>query len=114
MAMNTDSGTTPIDADLLADMVRKIVKVSAPERIILFGSAASGDLRPGSDIDLLVLKPAFLDRRAEYLAIRRAISGFPCPVDIVLMNSDWYEKTKDVIGGLAYPAAKYGRILHAA
>jgi len=34
------------------------------------------------------------------------------PFDIVVMAADWFEETKSVIGGLAYPANKYGRVIY--
>ncbi|MCK4244861.1 MAG: nucleotidyltransferase domain-containing protein, partial [Candidatus Omnitrophica bacterium] len=37
-------------------ITEQIIKEYKPERIILFGSAVSGRLMPGSDIDLLVVK----------------------------------------------------------
>jgi predicted nucleotidyltransferase len=37
------------------DIVRDIARGFEPDKIILFGSHARGDARPGSDIDLLVL-----------------------------------------------------------
>lgn len=45
-------------------VVRRIVDASRPLRIILFGSAARGDARPWSDIDLLVVMPNGTHRRA--------------------------------------------------
>jgi len=41
----------------LEEMVRRIVEVADPERIILFGSAATGKMGSDSDIDLLVANP---------------------------------------------------------
>ncbi len=41
---------------VLGDIVRRVVEVSKPERIVLFGSAASGTMRADSDVDLLVVK----------------------------------------------------------
>lgn len=42
--------------DSLEKAIKTIVKVAEPDKIILFGSHASGDDKPGSDYDLLVLK----------------------------------------------------------
>ncbi|MCK9631812.1 MAG: nucleotidyltransferase domain-containing protein [Methanoregula sp.] len=38
--------------------------VAKPEKIILFGSAARGEMRPDSDIDLLVIKTMRLMRES--------------------------------------------------
>lgn len=37
------------DPNILDDLVRRIVEVVQPQRIILFGSAARGDMRPDND-----------------------------------------------------------------
>lgn len=44
-----------IGEELIQEIVRRIRGVSEPDRIILFGSAASGQMNRDSDIDLLVL-----------------------------------------------------------
>ena len=45
------------DPKILDDLVRRIVEVAHPRQIILFGSAARGDMGPQSDIDVLVVVP---------------------------------------------------------
>jgi len=60
--------------ELILDIVEKLVRDYAPERVILFGSYAWGDPRPGSDIDLLIVKDTaerFLDR---WSTVRRILS----------------------------------------
>lgn len=47
-----------VDQDKLDEIVRRIVEAVAPEKIILFGSAARGDTGPHSDVDLLVIEAA--------------------------------------------------------
>ena len=69
--------------------------------------AAEGD----SDFDLLVVERgpvAQLEQRRRYHEAQRA---FPHPVDVWVMDEEEFEETKDVIGGLAYPANKYGVVL---
>lgn len=46
-------------AELLAEakkLAKKIAEEYKPEKIILFGSAATGDIRENSDVDLFVIK----------------------------------------------------------
>ena len=45
-----------IEQATLNDIVKRIVDVADPERIILFGSAARGDFGRNSDVDLLIIK----------------------------------------------------------
>lgn len=101
-----------IDERLTTEVVRRILRVAKPERIILFGSAARGDLTPDSDIDLLVLEPAPVDTRRQSVLFADALRGLGFPFDIIVMPSDRFEETKDVIGGIAYPAHKFGRVIY--
>lgn len=43
-----------VSENVLGEIVRRIVAVAEPDRIILFGSAARGQMGPHSDLDLLV------------------------------------------------------------
>jgi len=47
------SGGMKVGVDVLTEIVRCIVEVAQPDRIILFGSAARGEMGPNSDLDLL-------------------------------------------------------------
>ena len=54
----------------LDKLSKQIIEKYRPEKIILFGSLAEGNLRKGSDIDLLVIKESDKDywERAEEIA----------------------------------------------
>ena len=103
-----------LDQSILDEIVERILGVASPERIILFGSAANGAMTTDSDIDLLVVEPELGDRREKYLRIRRALLDIPYPFDVILISSQWFEESKDVVGGIAYPADKEGRVIYAA
>lgn len=47
---------------IVSQVVEKILKVVEPQRIILFGSAATSTMTRDSDIDLLVIERAFRKR----------------------------------------------------
>ena len=97
--------------EAVAEIVRRIAGACRPERVILFGSAAAGEMTPDSDIDLLVIERDVPDIRQETLRIRRALGGLPSPFDVIVMSSDRFEETRDVIGGIAWPAARSGRVI---
>jgi predicted nucleotidyltransferase len=101
-----------IDESLTVEIVRRILAVSKPNKIILFGSAATGQMTPDSDIDLLLVGPAEANTVEERVRIRRAIGNLGFPFDICMMAPDWFEASKDIVGGLAYPANKYGRVIY--
>lgn len=102
------------DETLLHEIVRSVLSVASPNRIILFGSAATGQMTKDSDIDLLIVEPAPGNTREKSVAIRRAVGDIRYPVDVIVISSERFEETKNVIGGIAYPAHKYGRILYEA
>jgi uncharacterized protein len=101
-----------IDDRLTSEIVRRILAVANPDRIILFGSAATGQMTRDSDIDLLIVEPKAANRHEESVKIRSAIGDVSFPVDVVVINTERFEATKDIFGGVAYPAHKYGRVLY--
>jgi predicted nucleotidyltransferase len=103
-----------IDETLLEEVVRRVLTVARPDRIILFGSAATGQMTADSDLDLLVVEPEPANTRDRSVRIRRALGDVRYPVDVIVMSSARFEETKDLIGGIAYPALKYGRVLYEA
>jgi predicted nucleotidyltransferase len=103
-----------VDETLLDEVVRRVLTVARPERIILFGSAATGEMTEDSDLDLLVVEPEPANTRDRSVRIRRALGDVRYPVDVIVMSSERFEETKNLIGGIAYPARKYGRVLYEA
>jgi predicted nucleotidyltransferase len=103
-----------VDETLLREIVRRVLSVARPDRIILFGSAATGQMTKDSDIDLLVVGPAPANRHEASVMIRDAIGKVNLPVDVILIATERFEATKDIVGGIAYPAHKYGRVLYEA
>ena len=103
-----------VDETLLDEVVRRVLTVARPDRIILFGSAATGEMTADSDLDLLIVEPAPADTRDRSVCIRRALGDVRYPVDVIVMSSARFEETKNLIGGIAYPARKYGRVLYEA
>lgn len=79
--------TTPPPA-VLAEIVRRVVEVANPDRIILFGSAARGDMGADSDIDLLIVKSGVPHRRRLAQQIYANLFGVPVPVDIVVVTPE--------------------------
>lgn len=99
---------------LLQKIVRRMLEVSQADRIILFGSAARGQMTADSDIDLLVLESSPDEPRQESVRLRNALRGLGYPFDVMVMATERFEETKEIIGGLAYPANKYGRVIYEA
>jgi predicted nucleotidyltransferase len=102
-----------VDDRLLTEITRRIVAVSDPQQIILFGSQARGEAGPDSDLDLLVIKDEVTSPRAEAARIYRALAGLTTPVDIVVARSDYVRRHRDIIGTVVRPALREGRVLYA-
>jgi uncharacterized protein len=102
----------PDDA-VLAEITQRIVAVSDPQEIILFGSQARGEAGPDSDLDLLVIKDGVASPRAEAARIYRALAGITTPVDVVVARSDYVRRHRDVIGTIVRPALREGKVIYA-
>ena len=103
-----------IDDSLVQEIVRRLLSVASPDRIILFGSAAQGAMTRDSDIDLLLVSRSTPNTIDELARLRRSLRGLGFPFDLFVIRTDKFEESKDVFGGIAYPAHKYGRVIYEA
>ena len=103
-----------IDDELTQEIVRRVLSAASPDRIILFGSAVTGQMNRDSDVDLLIVEPAPANRHEESVKIRSGIGDIGFPVDALVIATERFEATKDIFGGIAYPAHKYGKVLYEA
>ena len=74
------------DQRLLHELVRRIVDAVHPLRIILFGSAARGEMGPNSDLDALVIMPEGSHRGKVAQEIYRHLWGLGFAKDIVVVT----------------------------
>ena len=77
---------------ILHDIIQRIVEVAHPERIIMFGSAARGEMGPHSDIDLLVIKKGVRNPRDIAAKIYMRLYGVGKAVDIIVVSPKQVEK----------------------
>jgi predicted nucleotidyltransferase len=102
-------GFQPVTDELLKGVTERIVDAFAPERVILFGSYAEGRATADSDLDLLVVTERSLGRKEQLARTQDLFRDMPLPVQVITISRQEFEETRDVIGGIAYPASKYGR-----
>jgi predicted nucleotidyltransferase len=103
-----------VDEHLVSEIVRRLLAVTAPQRIIMFGSAVTGQMTRDSDIDLLVVASAEQNTIEGRVRLLRALRGLPFPFDVFIIGAERFEETKNIFGGIAYPAHKYGRVIYEA
>jgi predicted nucleotidyltransferase len=82
------------NAQILDEAVRRIVAVAAPKRIILFGSAARGEMTSHSDYDLLVVVPEERYKRRILESIYIKLIGVKAPVEVLLTTEEILERHK--------------------
>mgnify|MGYP005865791221 CR=1 FL=1 len=98
--------------NILKDIVKILVEKYNPERIILFGSYAYGKSTKDSDIDLLIITENEIPFEKRLQLKQRVGESLSIPIQIILMTSKEFYETKDIIGGIAYPASRYGEVLY--
>ena len=95
---------------LVRERVAWILSACTPSRIFVFGSAASGAMHAGSDLDLLVI----LFDGSDVRAAERAILGRPpphfVPMDLLVYDESTFERRAQ-IGGVCFIVKKEGKLI---
>ena len=97
---------------VLDTLVRRIAERFSPDKIILFGSGARGDAGPDSDIDLLVLFSEVDDPNKRAAELYASLVDFPRPMDIVVSTSSRFERYRNVVNTVYWPASREGKVLY--
>jgi len=72
----------------LDKIIQRVIEAAQPERIILFGSAARGQMGPQSDVDLPVVKGGEYHQGRLLGAIYRRLHGVGQAVDVLLVTPE--------------------------
>jgi len=112
--MREVNGKKGVSDETLQDIIRRIVEVAHPERIILFGSAARGEMGPNSDLDLLVIKRGQFDERRLTGAIYLNLHGAGEAVDVILVTPEQVERYRNTHCLVVAPALREGREVYRA
>lgn len=78
----------------LDSIKKKMVRYYQPEKIIIFGSYASGNIKQTSDLDIAIIKKTsarFLDRLKEVALLTRPKIG----VDFLVYTPEEFKKMKE-------------------
>ncbi|MDR2581130.1 MAG: nucleotidyltransferase domain-containing protein [Fibromonadaceae bacterium] len=98
----------------LDQIVKAIVSMVAPDKIILFGSYARGDYGKGSDIDILILKKGLKNERetVSNLYMEFFNKKISIPVDIIAADYEKYNKLSDDIGYIYKTIKQEGKVIY--
>jgi predicted nucleotidyltransferase len=94
-------------------VVRRILAVGSPLRIVLFGPRARGQASPGSNLDILIVEEADLPRykrAARYLRV--PVGVFPAK-DVVVPTSEKVKARGSVPQAFITTVLSEGRTLYA-
>ena len=97
---------------VLDEIVRRIVAVAQPEKVILFGSAARGEMNRHSDLDLLVVKDG-VHRGDMAENIYRHLHGVEAAVDVIVVTPDDVERYRNSHALVIKPALREGKVIYA-
>lgn len=103
---------TQVDANLIEEIVRRIVDAVHPRKIVLFGSRGRGDERAGSDLDLLVISESPEPRYRRSAPIYGLLSDILVPMDILVYRPEEVEEWSEVRQAFVTTAIREGKVLY--
>ena len=95
-------------------LIDRIVEAVHPLRIIMFGSAARGEMGPDSDVDLLVVVPDGTHRLRTMQFLHTQFFGIPFAVDILVATPSDLVRHRDNVGLIYHTIVREGREIYAA
>ncbi len=98
----------------LDELIRRIVEAVHPDKIILFGSAARGEMGPESDVDVMVVMPEGTHRLDTMGYLYRTIRGLGVPFEVVVATPEDLQRYGDRPGLIYRTALREGRTVYAA
>ena len=112
--MNENANRVQLDPTKLQHIIESLVTKLKPQKMILFGSRAEWRAYKESDVDLLVVldAPIDLDRGIRFELTSQLSREVGLRIQLIPMAIETYEETKGIIGGIAYPATKYGVVIY--
>ena len=103
-----------IQEKVLREIARRLVSRFAPRRILLYGSRATGNARPDSDYDLLIVWRDESPPSPRAAMVRQALLDLGESLDIAVVTPAEYERLRNRRVHIVAVADREGRVLHAA
>jgi predicted nucleotidyltransferase len=106
--------TNAVSQATVAELLRRIGAAAQPRRVVLFGSAARGQMGPHSDLDVLVVMPDGVHRRNTARRVYRALRRLGIPKDIVVVTESDVERFGDDPSLVIHAALSEGKEVYRA
>ena len=100
--------------EIILQMTQRIVERFHPLRIILFGSAARGEMGPDSDVDVMVVVPEGTPQRRTAMELYPLLIGVGIAVDLLVTTPAYLQEYGGGFGSVHHEALREGRDLYAA
>ena len=81
-----------VTESFIAEIVNKIASQYNPDKVILFGSYANGNIDSDSDIDLILIKETTLPRHTRSIEIYKQLVSTKFPIDILVYTPEEFER----------------------
>jgi len=101
-----------IEKDKITEIVGMIASGYKPEKIILFGSYATGNPDENSDLDLFIIKETSLPRPERTVQVRKMLYGAKIPMDLIVFTPSEIEESKGNQSGFIYEVLNTGKTLY--
>jgi predicted nucleotidyltransferase len=101
-----------IETNKINDIVFRIASIFNPDKIILFGSYASGTPNNESDLDLLIIKDSDLPRHKRSFDIQKSLIGSMIPMDILVYTAKEFEQEKNEKYSFISSAIKTSKVVY--
>lgn len=98
--------------EVIQEMVRKMVAVCQPEKIVLFGSYARGEATEVSDLDFLVIMETDLPPTKRSVPLYSALRNYLLSEDIVVYTPAEVEEYSDLPDSFIQTALREGIVLY--
>lgn len=99
-----------ISKDKIAEIVNIIASEYNPDKIILFGSYATGSPNEDSDLDLFVIKETYIPRPQRSVQVRKMIYGSMIPIDLIVYTPKEIDESKNNKFSFVYEVLNSGKI----
>ncbi|MEW6214635.1 MAG: nucleotidyltransferase domain-containing protein [Nitrospirota bacterium] len=98
--------------DRIEEIKQKIVDTVHPEKVILFGSYATGEATEESDIDFVVIWNSNLNPHKRNLFLSKLFPKRDFSLDIFAFTKKEAERFKDIPGTILHEAFHHGKVIY--
>ena len=94
-------------------VVKRLIQIGRPKKIILFGSYVRGDATWDSDLDVLVVAGDEVESpRRESVRLRSSVSDINMPMDILVVPYSRFEALREKLGLIYREADRRGKVVY--